>query len=608
MLSENITPVTGVVADEYHIPSASRRVVAPWLTGEVALYVLLGVIALGLRLLSLGERPLDAVEANQALSAWQFVSGQEMGGLGYYSPLMFLGNVLTFTLFDASSFSARLVPVLFGMVLVITPVLYRRFLGRWGALLGSVFLAISPTAVYYSRYLSGEIAVIACALLMLGLKMRFVEDHDVKALDGAVIAGALILTAGPGAYSFLAVGLVFTIALVVGVRLGRSGEVWDKMTEARRVLGAHRGIGGRLLLLFVLTVLLVGTCLLTNFPGFQMVIDQFSVWTAQMGPVGGGLPWYHHFLLLLLYEPLILVFAVAGIILALVHRNIWTTFLVFWGVAAPYAYTFFGGKSSGDLLLVLGPLALLSGLAAGRLTEDIVREGMWEVEGLFLAILAPIGVYLAVQLTGYGHTAQNPYAWLFGLGFLLATGLFAGYLLWLGPRAAVRSLGLAALVSLFLVTWGINWNLNYVHVSDPREIMITRPTHPGMRDLVSALEEISVWRSGDRHELPLSIVGMDDPALRWHVRDFRDVRHVDAVGVNPDTQVYITPIELADPVLEETYRGEPFALRSDWFLPTDLRGPELIKWWLYRQAPPPESLDVVLWVKGGGGLGSAVRP
>ena len=51
MLSENITPVTDAVADEYYIPSASGRVVAPWLTGEVALYIAVGVVALGLRLL-----------------------------------------------------------------------------------------------------------------------------------------------------------------------------------------------------------------------------------------------------------------------------------------------------------------------------------------------------------------------------------------------------------------------------------------------------------------------------------------------------------------------------------------------------------------------------
>jgi len=606
VLSENIMPVTDAVADEYHIPSASGLTVAPWLTGEVALYALLGVIALGLRLMSLGERPLDAVEANQALAAWQFVSGQEVGALGY-SPLMFLGNVLTFTLVGASAFSARLVPVLFGMLLVLTPVLYRRLLGRWGALLASAFLAISPTAVYYSRYLGGEIAVIACALLMLGLKMRFVEDHDVKALDGAVVAGALMLTAGPGAYAFLAMGLMFAIIWVVSAQLGRGGEDWDKMKEARQVLSAHKGIAGRLLLLFSVTVLLVGTCLLTYSPGFQMVIDQFSLWTAQMGPVGGGVPWYHHFLLLLFYEPLILAFAVAGIVLAFAHRNIWTTFLVFWGVVALYAYTLFGGKSSGDLLLVLGPLVMLSGLAAGRLIEDIDREGMWEVEGLFLSILATIGVYLMLQLSGYGHTAQKPYLWLFGLGLLLALGLVVGYLFWLGPRAAGRSLGLAALVFLILVTWGTNWNLNYVHVSDPREIMITHPTHTAMRDLVATVEEMSVWRSGDRHDLPLSIVDIDDPALQWYLRDFSDVRHVGTVGESPDTQVYITPVEFADPVLEETYRGEQFALRSDWFLPTGLRGPELIKWWLYRQSPAPESLDVVLWAKGGGGLGSTAR-
>lgn len=606
MLSENTTRLTEAVADQYRPRPASVRAPAAWLTGEVALYIALGVVALGLRLMSLGERPLDTTEASQALAAWQFVSGQDVTGI-LYSPVMFLGNVVTFALFGASDFSARLVPALFGMVLVLAPILYRRLLGRWGALMASAFLAISPTAVYYSRHLSGDIAVIPCALIILGLKTRFVEDHDVTALDGVALAFAMMLTAGPGTYTFVAVGLIFALIVFVSARLGRGGEDWDRLMEARRALGEHKALGGRLLLMFCLTVLLVGTCLLTYFPGFQMVIDQFSAWTGQMGPVAGGVPWYQHLLLLLVYEPLILVFAAIGIVFAFMRRNIWTTFLVFWGIVVLYAYTLFGGKSSGDLLLALGPLALLAGLTAGRLIESTIKEGLWEVEGLFSGIVAPIGVYLMLQFSSYGYTGQMPYLWLFGVGVLLALGLLAGYLFWLGLQAAGRSLGLAALGFLILITWGTNWNLNYVHVSDPREILINHPTNKGMRDLVTAVEEISAWRSGDRHELPLRVVDLDDPVVKWYFRDFRDVRYGVGSGENPDVQVYITPERFTDPALEETYRGGRYALRSGWFLDTGMGGPDLIKWWLYRQAPPPETLDIVLWAKGGGGVGSTGR-
>jgi hypothetical protein len=71
-----------------------------WLTVEVALYILIGVVAAGLRFYALGAQPLRESEAAQALAAWRFV-GLGIGDSGFgiqdsgYSPLLFLGNVFT---------------------------------------------------------------------------------------------------------------------------------------------------------------------------------------------------------------------------------------------------------------------------------------------------------------------------------------------------------------------------------------------------------------------------------------------------------------------------------------------------------------------------------
>lgn len=605
MLSEKTPPHSGVELVRRDVRPTSKPIAVTWLTGEVLLYAIIGLSALGLRLMALGERPLDAVEAQQSLAAWQLVTGQGVQVTGY-SPLLFLGNAITFALFGASDFSARLMPVLLGMVLVFSPLLFRRWLGRWGALLASLFLAISPTALYFSRHLSSEIAVVACALLLLGLKMQFLESRDIRWLDGVAVTFALLLTAGPGAYAFLTVGILFAIIIVLSGRMGHGTGEQALIAGVRQVLSEHKGIAGRLLVLFVLTILLVSTCFLLVMPGFQAVIDQFAAWTAQLSPRASGQPWFHHLLLILFYEPLILVFALSGIILAFKNRTLLTTFLVFWGLVLLYAYTLAGGKSSGDLLLSLAPLALLAGLAAGRLLEQVVRLGSWEIEGLFAGILLPVTVYLLLQLTSYARTGQMAYVWLFAIGFVLAVSLFVGYLFWLGPHSAVRSLGIWALLLLILFTWGASWRLNYVRVSDPSEIMAAQPTDLATRDLFQTLEELSSWRSGDRHELPVSVVQLDDAVLRWYLRDFRDVRYQETLGGNTATQVYITPASFTDPALEGAYRGQQFVLYSNWSL-SGLPGTDLINWVLYRTAPPPETQDIVLWAKGGGGLGTTGR-
>jgi len=574
-----------------------------WLTGETALYIVLGLLALALRLMSLGAHPLDTVEASQALAAWQLVAGQPVQPVGY-SPLLFVGNVLTFTLFGASDFSARLAPVFFGMVVVLAPALFRHWLGRWGALLAALFLAVSPTSVYYSRHLSGEIAVLACAMLLLAGVAHFLETRRVRALEGATVALALLLTAGPGAYAVLSVGLSFGLVLMVSARLGAQMADRQLFEGAWQAVREHPQGGQRLFLCLAVTLLLVGTCFLTYFPGFQAVIDQFSVWVAQIGPLGSGTPWYHHIILLLLYELLILAFGLAGIVLAFMHRSLFISFLVYWTIVILYIYTLFGGKSSGDLLLALVPCALLAGLAAGRLVEQVNKLGMWDIEGLFLAITLPIVVYALLQVSGFGQTSQAPYLWLLGIGVLLMLGLLVGFVFWAGPQATLRCVGLAAMVLLGLSTWGAMWRLNFLYAADPRELMVIYPTHPAVRDLLGLIEEMSLWRAGDKHELPIGVVALEDHVVRWYVRDFRDVRFVDDVGENPDRALYIAPASFSSPVLESRYRGEPFELRSGRFTPV-LQGAAFIKWWLYREAPAPESQQVVLWAKGGSGLGAA---
>jgi len=575
---------------------------ARWLTGEVALYITIGLLALALRLMSLGAHPLDTAEASQALAAWQLVSRQPVQPVGY-SPLLFVGNVLVFTLFGASDFSARLTPVLFGMVVVLAPALFRRQLGRWGALLATLFLAISPTAVYYSRHLSGEIAVVACGLLLLAGMVRFWEGHDIRSLEIAAITLALLFTAGPGAYAIVFVILSFGLVLAVSARLGSSLADRQPFSQAWRATRQHPDVGQRLFLWFAATLLLVGTCFLTYFPGFQAVVDQFSMWVAQIGPSGGGTPWYHHIVLLLVYEPLILVFGLAGIVLAFTHRSLLSSFLVYWMMIILYAYTLFGGKSSGDLLLALLPCALLAGLAAGRLVEKLSALGTWEVEGLFLAILLPVLVYISLQISGFGRTGQMPYLWLLAVGVVLVLGLLVSFVFWTGAQATLRCLGLAAIAVLGLATWGAMWRLNYLYAADPREPMVIHPTHPAVRDLVGLLEELSLWRSGDRRELPIGVVALEDYVVRWYVRDFRDVRFADNVGDNPDRAIYIAPASFTAPALESRYRGEPFELRSGRFAPV-WQGANFIKWWLYREAQPPESQQVILWAKGGSGLGT----
>ncbi len=110
------------------------------MTTETAIYGALLLVSLMLRLVDLDARPLSSAEAAQALGAWQLAQSHEPVTVG--SPLLTNGTAFLFFLFGANDFTARLLPALFGALLVLLPYFWRERLGHEGAFLAAVLIAV----------------------------------------------------------------------------------------------------------------------------------------------------------------------------------------------------------------------------------------------------------------------------------------------------------------------------------------------------------------------------------------------------------------------------------------------------------------------------------
>ncbi|MCK4696959.1 MAG: TIGR03663 family protein, partial [Dehalococcoidia bacterium] len=150
---------------------------------EIALYALLIVIALVMRLWELGARAIHYDEVLHLVYSWNFAQGQ-----GYshdpmmHGPFQFDGNALIFFLFGDSDFTARLLPVIFGTALVALPFFLRRYLGRWGSLAVATLLAFSPLLLYYSRYARNDIYSAFWSLLLVVCMWRYFEERKARYL------------------------------------------------------------------------------------------------------------------------------------------------------------------------------------------------------------------------------------------------------------------------------------------------------------------------------------------------------------------------------------------------------------------------------------------
>ena len=133
---------------------------------------LLVAFALGLRLWDLDRRPMHADEANQAVKTGQLLEGRgyafdpadHHGPTLYYAVLPVAWLRGEHTLAELTETSVRLVPALAGALAVLLLYFLALPLGHWPALAAAAFLALSPPAVYYSRYFIQETLLLAFTL------------------------------------------------------------------------------------------------------------------------------------------------------------------------------------------------------------------------------------------------------------------------------------------------------------------------------------------------------------------------------------------------------------------------------------------------------------
>ena len=144
---------------------------------ELLALVAVMAIAATLRFWDLGSRAFHGDEAIHAGFAWQLVDGR-----GYihnpltHGPFQFLGTALVFVLFGDSDYTARALPALFGTALVALPFFLRGYLGRAGAVITALLLAISPTLLYFSRFAREDIYFAFFTLAMFICVWRYLHE------------------------------------------------------------------------------------------------------------------------------------------------------------------------------------------------------------------------------------------------------------------------------------------------------------------------------------------------------------------------------------------------------------------------------------------------
>jgi uncharacterized protein (TIGR03663 family) len=332
---------------------------------EIALYLLLIAIAIATRFWDLGARAFSHDESWHGNWSWKLYAGY-----GYkhdpasHGPFLFEANAFIHFLFGVNSYTARIVPALFGVALVALPYLFRKWLGRTGALVTSLLFLISPSFLYYSRYIRNDIYIAVWTMLLIFAMLRYLEERrnfhlyllvvilslsfctkEVTFIHGLILGsflGLLFLTQWLGdrqrdvrsvpafelALVMATLALPLLTAFPVKFLLGadpldysqagilRSGVTFLTLVAISIIVGLWWDWRRWLICagLFYSIYIVLYTTFFTNGQGFATgVIGSLGYWLAQHGVRRGGQPWYYYFFLMPFYEFVPLIFSLMGI-------------------------------------------------------------------------------------------------------------------------------------------------------------------------------------------------------------------------------------------------------------------------------------------------------
>ncbi len=559
------------------------------LTVEHGLYLVILLVAFGLRFINLGVAPLQPLEAAQAWPAWLAATGTQVTGSPAATSALFYGlQSVLFFVTGANEVLARLLPALVGTAVVLLPWWWRDWIGRGGALAVALLLAVDPWLVVLARTADAVGVTIFLGLLVLTALWRW-QRADVAQNRGRslgwervlAVGLGLLLVSGPQAWSWLPVLLAFGWIFVFRrgfVRPQRASFIW---------FGVALVLGASGLLARLDAVAAVGTSLTAWLAQWS---GDFGAGSDLYG-LDSGWPW----LRLLIDQPFLTVFGLVGLVLLATGRGLppalWPGAAggagdavggaggsAVGGVAGGAGGGVAGGAPGGSaggvdpaaeakrgarrLALFLGlwlawgvVLVLLPGrspfvlpmvglplaAAAGTALAYLLALPSGDVNGLEVAVLLGVAtvlviagsVWLAMVVESFSYDTRLVLTAAMLIGLLVLIWAVFGF--WAGWQAAAKLAGLFFAAMLLLVSVRSGWMLSHLGGQMTPNGLFPVTTLPEARLLPLDVQRISSLRNNDPYEGPLQVVTAGrppDPLVGWLLRDMRRLAWVTA----PDPQ------------------------------------------------------------------------
>ena len=412
----------------------------------------------------------------------------------------------------------RCVPALFGLATIGLVFTLRRNLGTITTLSAALLLAISPGAVYLSRYFIHETLFVFFTLGIVVALLKYFEKPHPGYLILAGLSAALLFATKETAMISLA---VLVISLVVTRVYGSFWRSIDNTTkQKKREAGsskdrdyrtfAERAGGSSMLAVwlvvalavFIVAYVLFYSSFFTNYPqGIYDSLKTFQFWTKTGQEAHKHPPATYIWWLLEQESPLLVLGAMGAIVAVLKPVKSFAVFSALWAFGLIAAYSLIAYKTPWLALNFIVPLALTSGVAIEWFYDELGRWEMgnlrwYAVAGLILLAIGPLpGASRVFDEFAYSATSDS----FKGLASMDVHGktFIPGYQ---------------------------TFDLNFLNYDNDNRYYVYVYAHT-RRETLKLLDEINkvAERTHQGSETGITIVSPDYWPLPWYLRDYKRV-------------------------------------------------------------------------------------
>jgi len=398
-----------------------------WRIGVIVIFL----IAAGLRLYDLNLVPLHHDEGVNGNFLVRLVreGAYQYDPANYHGPtLYYFASLIPWTvklLFGSSgrdtygltTFNIRLVTVLFGLGTIGLVFMLRRRLGTVATLAAGLMLAVSPGAVYLSRYFIHESLFVFFTLGIVVAGVKLYDERNPAYLIPAAASAALLFATKETAMISAGV-LIIALALTLlymrfnrkvmprsSTRRGRDSEGFSGFIEE---LGGTTNVIfqlGLAAIVFVTLYLLFYSSFFTNSKGIGDSLQTFNVWTKTGQQAHVHPAWMYLIWLKRIEAPLLLLGAIGAVIVVLKPRNSLALFCALWAFGLIAAYSLIPYKTPWLVLNFIVPLALIAGYAIQAIYE--MDHGQLRLVGVIFLVAVGVATYQSIDLNFVNYDNDN---------------------------------------------------------------------------------------------------------------------------------------------------------------------------------------------------------